>query len=60
MSIKRRMMDLGQRNSIGHHRMTQHLVSIRDNVRGIEQACLRQSRHGTSAPISLCPEQTLI
>ena len=35
--IERRVMDLGERNAVGHHGLAKPLVAVGDNVGGIEQ-----------------------
>ena len=45
------VMDLRQRQSIGHNGLSQLLVGVRNDVCGVEQPFLRQSGKQTAAPM---------
>ena len=48
MCVARRMMDLGQRQAIRDHRVSELLVPVHDDVSGIEQSRFGQT--GVHAP----------
>jgi hypothetical protein len=48
MCVARRMMDLGQRQAIRDHRVSELLVPVHDDVSGIEQS--RFGQMGVHAP----------
>jgi nucleoside-diphosphate-sugar epimerase len=49
MGVKRSMMNLGQRQSIGHHWLTSVLVLVADDVGGVEQSWLWHARNRTAS-----------
>jgi len=52
IGIEGSMMDLGQREPVGDHRLSKFFVTVGDDVCGIQQPALGPSRNGAATIIS--------